>query len=227
MIWLVSPVLYKGFNEICKNIIKPNFKDNQLIETIKNIHNFSLSVFSGIITYLSGVEIYNQLPDYSINTIVCKEFEQTPSLMFIVYAFYLSKYWEWIDTLFLILKDKKVSTLHYYHHSSTPVLSYINTMYISISPSYIYAVFLNCLVHTIMYWYYLFPKGIMRKHKRKITQIQIFQHIYMLFCTIYIGRNCIDDVQNVIYYTTISCYSFYFVMFCEFYLKSYNIIIVS
>ena len=227
MIWLLSPFLYKGFVETCRNFVKPYFTNIDLIERVKNIHNFSLSLFSGAITYLSGIEIYNQLPDYSINTIVCTSFQETPSLMFIVYAFYLSKYWEWIDTLFLILKDKRVSTLHYYHHSSTPILSYINTMYISISPSYIYAVFLNCLVHTIMYWYYLFPRGFMRKHKRKITQLQIFQHIYMLLCTVYIGRNCFDSEKNVVYYTTIGCYSFYFIMFCKFYLKSYIINVPS
>ena len=222
MFWLLSPILYKGFFETCKNIIKPYFRDNDAIQRVKNIHNFSLSLFSGLLTYLSGVEIYNQLPDYSADTIFCTVFEETPSLMFIVYAFYFSKYWEWLDTMFLVLKNKKVSTLHYYHHSSTPVLSYINTLYISISPSYIYAVFLNCLVHTIMYWYYLFPKGFMRKYKNKITQLQIVQHIYMLFCTYYANKNC--PLEKIIFFSNVICYSFYFFMFCKFYLKTYNII---
>ena len=221
MIWLLSPILYKGFVETCENFFKPFLRNSRLVEKIKNVHNFSLSVFSGAITILSGVEIYKQLPEYSVDTIVCTYFEPTPSLLFIVYAFYLSKYWEWLDTFFLILKDKKVSTLHYYHHSSTPILSYVNTMYVTISPSYIYAVFLNCFVHTIMYWYYLYPRGFMRKHKRKITQLQIFQHIYMLFCTIYIGKNCMIEEMMITYYATIGCYSFYFLMFCKFYLKTY------
>lgn len=219
MIWLLSPVLYGGFFETCKNVIKPYFRDNDLIVRLRNIHNFSLSFFSGILTYLSGIEIYNQLPDYSTKSIFCTVFEETPSLMFIVHAFYFSKYWEWLDTMFLVLKDKKVSTLHYYHHSSTPVLSYINTLYVSISPNYIYAVFLNCFVHTLMYWYYLFPKGYMRKYKNKITQIQIFQHFIMLLCIIYSKSECPTD--NLVFYSNISCYSFYLFMFSKFYLKNY------
>ena len=92
MIWLLSPILYKGLFETCKNVIKPCFGDNNLIDRVKNIHNFSLSLFSGLLTYLSGVEIYNQLSDYSTNTIVCTVFEETPSLMFIAYSFYFSKF---------------------------------------------------------------------------------------------------------------------------------------
>ena len=219
--WLISPLLYRGFIGVCNEVIVPALTNNYLIEKIKKIHNFSLSIFSGAITLLSGMEIYKQLPDYSLDTIVCTVYEPTPSLLFIIYAFYISKYWEWLDTMFLILKNKKVSSLHYYHHSSTPILSYINTMYLGISPSYIYAVFLNCFVHTIMYWYYLYPYGFMRKHKRKITQLQILQHVYMLFCTVYIGQNCMIEEMSITYYTTISCYSFYFIMFYKFYITNY------
>ena len=227
MIYLVSPLIYNGFYRFCNNFVKPFFENSRiqksknsevLVEKIKNTHNFSLGLFSSVLSILSFSQIYSFI-DFSDP--VCQIYPETSIMSFIVLGFYLSKYWEWLDTAFLIIKNKKVSYLHYCHHSSTAFLSYMNTYYAGITPSYIYAVFLNTTVHFYMYFYYLSPNGILKKYKKWITVFQIFQHLYMIFSTFYIGKNCLDRIDMNVFVSTLCCYSFYLFAFLNFYLKTY------
>lgn len=49
-----------------------------------------------------------------------------------MYTFFLwSKYWEWLDTLFLHLSGKPISQLQYTHHMSTAMLVYYKTTKVS------------------------------------------------------------------------------------------------
>jgi len=229
--WLYSgPIYYlfnKGVSYFKKNIFHKWFQKESntysYLKILRKTNNILLALFSGYMTVFSSYEIYNQLENYSVDEIVCKEYELTENLYNIGWMFYLSKYWEWLDTFFLIMFDKKVTNLHYYHHSSTPFLSYVNTFYQGFSPSYIYAVFWNCLVHTFMYWYYAYPRGVLYKYKKIITQIQIVQHIYMILSTIYIYNYCdwILVKYTVPYYSSVVCYSYYLFKFVMFYFVTY------
>jgi fatty acid elongase 3 len=71
---------------------------------------------------------------------------------FWVYVFYLSKYYEFADTLFLVLRQKPLLFLHVYHHASTVVVAYLG-LYDNASYCWI-ACFQNCFVHVLMYYYY-------------------------------------------------------------------------
>lgn len=94
------------------------------------------------------------------------------------YLFYLSKFWEILDTLILIGKGKKASLLQEYHHAGAILTVWSGTRYES-PAAWLFVVF-NSLVHTIMYTYYALSvvhipvPGIL---KRSLTKIQIAQFL--------------------------------------------------
>ncbi|GAA5880703.1 hypothetical protein JCM8547_007570 [Rhodosporidiobolus lusitaniae] len=94
------------------------------------------------------------------------------------YIFYLSKYYEIVDTAILLLKGKKVGMLQSYHHMGA-----VWTMFAGYRsqamPIWLFCVF-NSFIHTVMYCYYAvtsmklpFPQFI----KRNITRMQITQFL--------------------------------------------------
>ena len=64
--------------------------------------------------------------------------------------FYYIKYVEWLDTVFLLIKKKKISTLHYYHHMIVPLLVYLNIGDKNNGAQY-YVLVSNSLAHGLMY----------------------------------------------------------------------------
>ena len=68
------------------------------------------------------------------------------------YIFYMSKYFEFIDTLFLILKKKEVIFLHWYHHMVTPAIVWF-AWYYDVTSAW-YGPLTNTFVHVLMYTYY-------------------------------------------------------------------------
>jgi fatty acid elongase 3 len=106
------------------------------------------------------------------------------ALVFWSYMFYLSKYYEWLDTVFLVLKKKPITFLHVYHHVLTLWISWgqLHTgSFKSFEP-----VIANAFVHIWMY-YYFFVRTLgktvwWRKH---LTQLQITQFFFDLVTTPY------------------------------------------
>ncbi|SPO19801.1 related to SUR4 - elongase, involved in fatty acid and sphingolipid biosynthesis [Ustilago trichophora] len=93
-----------------------------------------------------------------------------------VWLFYISKYYEIIDSVILILKGKPVSNLQSYHHAGAILCMWAAYRY-SAPAVFIFLLF-NSLVHTLMYTYYSmtalklpFTGGL----KRSMTTIQITQ----------------------------------------------------
>ncbi len=95
------------------------------------------------------------------------------------FIFYLSKFYEIIDTLIILAKGKKSSVLQTYHHSGA-MLSMWSGLRFQSPPIWIFVVF-NSLIHSIMYFYYSLttlkikvPKFI----KASLTTVQICQFIF-------------------------------------------------
>lgn len=95
-------------------------------------------------------------------------------LWFWVYVFYLSKFYEFVDTLFLVVRQKPLTFLHVYHHASTVVVAYLG-LYDNASYCWI-AVAQNSFVHVLMYYYYCVRGfGINPWWKRYLTVMQMIQ----------------------------------------------------
>ncbi|KAJ1823344.1 hypothetical protein GGH91_003264 [Coemansia sp. RSA 2671] len=94
-----------------------------------------------------------------------------------MYLFYLSKFYELIDTAIIIAKGRKASLLQIYHHAGVILTSYYGCYYASSAT--VFLVWENTGVHTIMYLYYaLTAIGISPPGKQYLTSLQIFQFLF-------------------------------------------------
>jgi fatty acid elongase 3 len=119
----------------------------------------------------------------ALSSLFCESFDssnQPPpgsnTLFFWCYLFYLSKYYDFFDTLLLVLRKKDLGFLHMYHHASLPLLCVL-TMSNWRLPVWTGAI-INSGVHVVMYYYFglrmAFPD---RKiwWRKYVTVIQILQ----------------------------------------------------
>ncbi|KAG5509409.1 hypothetical protein JKF63_06719 [Porcisia hertigi] len=94
---------------------------------------------------------------------------------------------ELLDTLFLILQDKPVSFLHWYHHIVTAIYCW-HASYVLI-PSGIFFSTMNYFAHSIMYLYYFLVVMGLRKSIRPlapvITLLQVLQMFLGMYITVY------------------------------------------
>ncbi|KAE8703170.1 Detected protein of confused Function [Hibiscus syriacus] len=122
------------------------------------------------------VSIFSQVPNFNI--LVCFPRGTSPSgpLFFWAYIFYLSKIVEFMDTLLIILSGsmKRLSFLHVYHHSMVVIMCYICLD--SVQSSFSVVLVTNCVVHVVMYTYYLMcTLGMRPRWKKTVTDFQLMQ----------------------------------------------------
>ena len=160
-------------------------------------------------------------------------YEAAPQLMFWCYVFYLSKYYEFLDTFFLALKGKQISFLQLFHHATVPIVcwSFHNARW---GVHWVFAL-ANAFVHVPMYFYFAVQsydperaKGFW--WKRYLTQIQIVQFIgdfslifpYTIYVFAYGGR--VEDCNYngfALYFNAIVVLA-YLGLFVNFYLRTYR-----
>ncbi|KAJ1335612.1 elongation of very long chain fatty acids protein [Microdochium nivale] len=103
-------------------------------------------------------------------------------LAFYGWIFYLSKFYEVIDTLIILAKGKFSSTLQTYHHAGAMMAMWAGIRYMS-APIWMF-VFFNSFVHSLMYTYYTvtaFNIKVPQAIKRTLTTVQISQFVIGVF----------------------------------------------
>ncbi|ETW49562.1 hypothetical protein PFMALIP_02490, partial [Plasmodium falciparum MaliPS096_E11] len=184
---------------------------------LKILWNLSLSFLSFV-----GVLLITIYDKNILKYIIVEESEYSPETRAVITIFTLTKVVEYGDTLFLILKKKKLTFLHSYHHLSV-VIYCLYSQKILVSHAH-YFVLLNLIVHSIMYFYfgfiYIFPR-ILTKIRKFITCLQIFQ----MFAGIYISYYAIKNVDNPLYVSNAMAsfilYLTYAILFLNFYFSNY------
>merc|ERR1719220_1142207 len=138
----------------------------------------------------------------------------------------LSKIPELLDTVFLIVKKKKVILLHWYHHASVLAYSWFSFSNWYAGPSWYGS--MNYSVHTVMYFYYaVMATKLVRLPKFisvSITCMQILQMIVGIFVQAmqyyYVDdEDCATDRGFVLQGSMM--YGSYFVLFCHFFAQTY------
>lgn len=140
----------------------------------------------------------------------------------IIYWFYISKYYEFIDTFLLYLNGKTPIFLQKYHHIGAVISWYLMYQY-KVDMVWM-ASLLNSGVHTIMYSYYLgclLKINNIRYIKRYITTMQLCQFI-VLYSNFYFYYPPIETWFNYGIITFFATYGVGIIaLFGKFYYDSY------
>ncbi|CAO3635641.1 unnamed protein product [Mucor hiemalis] len=154
-------------------------KSSKFMTAFVFIHNLLLSVYSGI-TFISMAQAMHKSFNRgsSIHDAYCDldSFLWNEGLGYWGYIFYLSKFYEVIDTAIIVLKGRRSSLLQTYHHSGAMITMWSGIRY-KAQPIWIFVVF-NSLIHSIMYMYYAMTSiGLHPPGKRYLTSMQISQFL--------------------------------------------------
>ncbi|KAI0179951.1 GNS1/SUR4 family-domain-containing protein [Hypoxylon sp. FL1284] len=105
------------------------------------------------------------------------------ALAFYGWLFYVSKFYEVVDTLIILAKGKLSSTLQTYHHAGAMMAMWAGMRYMA-TPIWIF-VFFNSAIHALMYTYFTVTAFNIRVPtfiKRSLTSLQISQFVIGASC---------------------------------------------
>jgi len=222
-------------------LIKVQNPKVQIGQSLQFMHNVFLSLQSlGLmvmiyILYTDTVAMENsklkadeQLhPIYNMLTILT----QAPSRMESQYfeitmvVFLLSKLYETLDTIILILNDKPLLLLHVWHHTSTYTAFYTGLF----TGAGFWIGMLNSFIHVIMYLYYAKVPG-MKMIAKYITSLQIFHlfggFVLNLYTMMFPMTNITygGDKIDCTFFSILNagfCFSYFF-LFLAFFSKKYH-----
>ncbi|KAJ2808120.1 hypothetical protein H4R20_001002 [Coemansia guatemalensis] len=140
-----------------------------------------------------------------------------------VYLFYISKFYELLDTAIIIAKGRKASFLQIYHHAGIIVIMFLANYYSSAAG--IFMVWENAGVYTIMYTYYaLTAVGINPPGKQYLTSLQIFQFLFgqSIILLYLVTPNCQSPSQRVWLWEVTAYVLPLIYLFVQFFSKTYN-----
>ncbi|KAI8907732.1 ELO family [Powellomyces hirtus] len=131
----------------------------------------SFFIFAGVIRYTHA-----RAQTRGIDEVFCTTDTTSLSgpLTWFLYIYYLSKFYELLDTVILVLKKKPVIFLHWYHHAIVIVMVWSWLQYGIVFS--VLGTIANAGVHVFMYYYY-FRTSLGGKvwFKRYLTGLQIVQ----------------------------------------------------
>eukprot|EP01103_Thecamoeba_quadrilineata_P004978 TRINITY_DN1483_c0_g1_i1.p1 TRINITY_DN1483_c0_g1~~TRINITY_DN1483_c0_g1_i1.p1 ORF type:complete len:277 (-),score=9.05 TRINITY_DN1483_c0_g1_i1:109-909(-) len=222
---VIGVIVYFILIVVLKAIIGQRFKNTDL-RTLQAAHNFGVFLLSLVMFVGVGHEIFLvQIPRYGFFETFCDTTgHSTGRHVFWHYIFYLSKYYEFLDTFLLILKGKDLEFLHVYHHALTAF-----TTWLALESYTAFAwvgIFLNTGVHCIMYWYYFNASlGHNLWWKKYLTQLQMTQFVINFVGLIFwIYYELTYDCAGTIGTSILSLFTMitFFLLFLRFYLKAYQ-----
>lgn len=168
------------------------------------LHNFLLAVFSAVVFVNSWPIVLHHLAEHGLNATYCDQDGSLWSSGLGAWAtiFYISKFYEFLDTYVLIVKGKKPSFLQLYHHAGIVI-----TMWGAVASHgawILIVVLLNSGIHTLMYTYFLIKTLYPRKEikaAKYLTTAQIVQFFTGITYTLpvhVLGGSCDSSASRLV-----------------------------
>jgi len=164
-------------------------KKPQLMKKFTFVHNTLLTILSTLMFLGTSYGAFLKYQSQGFfNGLVCEQ-EIEPirgPLFYWSYIFYLSKFYELIDSYLLVLKKKPLIFLHVFHHFIMPY-----TCWAGLEGKWCMALwtsaFWNSFVHVWMYYYYAVSTlGYSPWWKKYLTGLQIYQFVSgILYTAVY------------------------------------------
>jgi len=193
-------------------------------------HNAFLSLGSLVMLVAIAAGVAGRLRETggSVFEIVC---DPTGAMLtgwpyFWLYVFYLSKYYELLDTVFLALKKRELKFLQVYHHCLTLFTAWAG---MTTETSYQWwAAILNTFVHTLMYYYFVVQSfGFRPWWKKYLTVMQMVQFwlnigitLLWLFYWVTTDYSCSGEIWS--WALALVGMLTFFALFQRFYKKTYE-----
>lgn len=170
--FLYLPVIFK-IKKYMTNL--PAFK-NKFSNILLGLWNIFLSLGSLVGTYYTLPYMITDIYSNGLENSICNGNYRYNNVSHIIALFNISKFLEFIDTLFIVFRKSNLDFLHYYHHIVTCLYCW-NSSYLQISTG-LYFSSINLFIHSIMYFYYAllaFDIKILVPYKKCITILQTTQ----------------------------------------------------
>ena len=216
---LLSPFIFNGL--LCATYFM--FKNTNIYISPK-YHNYNMALQSSV---LLGITLYDYVSVSNTHNIPLTNFIQISHVgaythqqwnnYWILSVFLLSKLFEWIDTILLVINKKKIQALHWWHHS-TIVWAFYTGFFISS----VYTIgILNNIIHIVMYLYYADVKCIKpyAKYLTSLQIVQLFSGAYMNYLSYYNNDSSVYKLFSI--FNGSICLSYGF-MFLQFFNKKYG-----
>mmetsp|Transcript_8247 Transcript_8247/g.13991 ORF Transcript_8247/g.13991 Transcript_8247/m.13991 type:complete len:273 (-) Transcript_8247:1420-2238(-) len=224
---VVSVILYLLLSNVVFKTIKNVFDlapKGPVVQTITICHSAALAVYSGWTAYY-GWQIFGpHLLKHGLQATLCDaDGELWGKLGWWVTHFYISKYYEFIDTWIVLLKGRDPIFLQVYHHAGIVLIMW-GFVVTQCTGGGVVILVLNSFIHTIMYTYYLFAAfGYSSPLKHYLTQAQLTQFFLGVGVTVplYWQEGCLNEAQ-ALSLKAIHVYTIYLIyLFGKFYYDSY------
>ena len=170
----------------------------------------------------------------------CQEYSTTsPPMANLLYLFYLTKAYDFFDTIFIIIgkKSNQLSFLHVYHHTTIFLFYWLNSR-VNYDGDVFLTIVLNGAIHTVMYTYYFVSmhtkipskmaneeskgKSVPIWWKSILTMQQMVQFVCMMSQAVYLITSDCKSLPNPIITKSYLVYIFsLLILFAQFFVKSY------
>ncbi|EDW59703.1 very long chain fatty acid elongase F [Drosophila virilis] len=205
-----------------------NRKPYQLRAALK-VYNVIQILYNSVLFVISMefILVY-QAHNFSCLTVLPPEHEMKNMERVLVYAYYLNKILDLMDTIFFVVRKsyKQITMLHLIHHVYMPTAGYTLIRFFGYGGHVIVVGLLNVIVHIVMYTYYYLSaeSPAVRQNlwwKQYITIMQMVQFVLMFLHSIWtlMQPNC--NADRPVIYLVLAASSLMLVMFANFYAHAY------